>query len=285
MKRLLCILVSLLVTAASAVSAMGQAQITTKKEKLKDFPTKITKVVMSGNSIQDDAIRGAVKGSWFISPYEFCSMDEFKALMSKDEFYFLVPLQLKYKGETKEGVTMLTLLRGDKGVKGMSDMITVAEMPMCSADAPFTASAFMPAVIDIIQSYVGNSLVSGFKGIGRQAQPLSKAGGKEAYVISDDLAADASDFAAKDESAFSRPKLHIVSPAQADSIMLSASPDAIVAYIVAPEEPEKGSVSYKMLIDARTHELYGFKKGKVSSAKDRGFTRKELLKISSSLDK
>jgi hypothetical protein len=79
--------------------------------------------------------------------------------------------------------------------------------------------------------------------------------------------------------------MELCGPDEVDEVLSDAMDNALVAYIVAPEEPEKGSVSYKMLIDARTHELYYFKKRKISEASGRGFTRNEVLTFESIANK
>ncbi len=49
MKRFITIILFCIIS----VSAFAQAQIITKREKVKDFPTRITKVVLTGNEFKD----------------------------------------------------------------------------------------------------------------------------------------------------------------------------------------------------------------------------------------
>ena len=53
MKRFLTLLAALIIPLA----ALAQAQITTKKIKISDFPEKTTKVVLTGNALYDAAPR------------------------------------------------------------------------------------------------------------------------------------------------------------------------------------------------------------------------------------
>ena len=70
--------------------AWGQAQINTKKVKLSDFTQKVTKIVLSGNEFMDSAFKDEVTARWRISPYEFCTLNEFNALKTSGDYYFLL---------------------------------------------------------------------------------------------------------------------------------------------------------------------------------------------------
>ena len=77
MKKILILLV-----AALSIPALmaAQAQITTKKVKIEDFTEKVTKVVLSGNMFYDSTLKEAVREHWTISPYEFCSIEDFQEM-------------------------------------------------------------------------------------------------------------------------------------------------------------------------------------------------------------
>ena len=69
----------LIIIAASLMPMMAgaQAQINTKKVKISDFTQKITKVVLTGNDFYDLSLQDEVKARWRVSPYEFCTWEEF----------------------------------------------------------------------------------------------------------------------------------------------------------------------------------------------------------------
>ena len=103
------------------VSMFSQAQITTKKMKLEDFPEKVTKVVLSGNMFIDGAIEDAVKNRWAVSPYEFCSFQEFESLKGKEDYYFLMVVTGQFRKESGPGIEFLSLLKGGpEAEKGLS---------------------------------------------------------------------------------------------------------------------------------------------------------------------
>ena len=66
----------------------GQAQIDTKKMKICDFTQKVTKIVLTGNPLHDGCLKGDVAAKWNVSPFEFCTMEEYESLKSSDAYYF-----------------------------------------------------------------------------------------------------------------------------------------------------------------------------------------------------
>ncbi|MGM9766290.1 MAG: hypothetical protein ACI3ZO_08045 [Candidatus Cryptobacteroides sp.] len=273
MRRIISILAMLTI----GVGAYGQAQITTKKEKVKDFEVRTMKVVLTGNDFIDPAFKEAVKNTWTLSPFEFCTMDEFNRTMTSEEYYFLVPVKAQYKKEVFPGIRMLSLVKGRKGAKSIDDMLEVVSIPMCSADVPSgRETAMLPGIMDIIQSYVRKSLSSRFSSI--KSTVRKKPGGCKVYFagseISEALGEEALD-------KLRRKGARIVDDGEADSIFIEGMPGTAVSYLIAPEWPEKGSVCWKMVIDSRTHDLYLLKKQTLSGASDKGFQKSEISKFSS----
>jgi len=256
----------------AGIWAFAQAQITTKKEKLSDFPVKTMKVVLTGNDFIDPAFKEAVKNTWQLSPYEFCGMEEFNALKSNEDYYFLVPMKARFGKETKPGVMMLSLMKGRAGAEGMDDMLDVVSIPLCAADIPSgREAAIMPGLVDIIQGYVSKSLSSGFKGLRQYVR--HSLGGKKVYMAEGDLSSSAK------MGHRSKKRVEVVPDAVADSVFMDGGANAIVSYCVAPAFPEKGSVCWRMLIDARTHALHYYRRRGVSSEGEVGFRKQELRRI------
>ena len=73
MRRFIQILALAIAGLLLTTDALGQAQITTRREKLKDFTSKTTKVVLTGDEFLDEAVKESVAATWTVSPYEFCS--------------------------------------------------------------------------------------------------------------------------------------------------------------------------------------------------------------------
>ncbi len=273
MKRILTILVTLVL----AFPAFGQAQITTRKEKLSDFTVRTMKVVLSGNHFVDTALQEALNNTWNLSAFEFCTMKEFNALKTSEEYYFMVPVKVKYKKETAPGITMLTLVKGRATAKSINDMVEVVSMPICAADFPSgREAAILPGLVDIIQGYVSKSLDGNFTGLSSYVTPLGKSSGKRAYIAKDDIAPQAGE---SFQEELTKKNIVIADSEEVDSVFLSGDEDALISYVVAPEEPCKGSVCWKMLIDVRTHELFYYKKHTVVNEENVGFLKSDLKKI------
>lgn len=262
---------------AVSVSAFAQAQITTKKEKLKDFEVKTMKVVLTGNDFIDPALKEAVKNIWTLSPFEFSSMDEFNAMKGNGDYYFLVPVKAQYKKEVFPGVVTLTLVKGTAGAKDINDLLEVISIPMCSADVPSGREmAMLPGLVDVVQGYVRKSLLSSFLGL--KSCIRKKPGSCKVYIAENEISECVSEALVKE---LKEKTGRIVEDAVADSIFIEGESETAVSYLIAPAYPEKGSVCWKMVIDARTHELYYFKKQTVAKPSEKGFSKSELVNLSS----
>ncbi len=262
----------------------GQAQINTRKEKLKDFTSCITKVVLSGNDLQDEALRESVSSRWSLSPYEFCTAEEFNSLKTDSDYYFLLVTQMKEGKEEVPGIKMLTLVKGDPDAeKGIGDMLEVVSFPLCSATSPSGREmVMMPAFIDIIQEHTerqfsGNEMKA-FSGLNVYNRNASKLWNKRLYISSEDLGVQVDDklLSSLDEDV-------VIEDADAvDEIFANQTYNAAVTYVVAPSDPVKGSVCYKMIFDAYDHELYYFRKHKITENSGAGFLAKDIKDIKSS---
>ena len=101
MKKITAIVLAL----AFSVIAYGQAQITTKKVKIEDFMEKTIKVVTSGNMFFDQALKDEVMNRWRISPFEFCTLEEFETLKTDDSYYFMLVTKDRFKREKEAGLS------------------------------------------------------------------------------------------------------------------------------------------------------------------------------------
>lgn len=283
MKRIIQLIFVLMVMAPVALS--GQGQIHTKKYRLSDFGTKTTKVVLGGVPIIDDAIREEVKSRWSLSPYEFCTVEEYEKLKESPQYYFLLSSKGRFKKESEPGVVMLSIMKGGKD--GVSDptkeSLDVVSMPVAASASPSGREfTFMPAMIDLIQDYVEQAMGSekvGMSSIGGICVGLGRSSQKSVYICKDDIAPSVSE--AQKERLFSGEKMVLADEDTADEAF-SAAEDAVVSYVVAPASPEKGSYCYKMLIDAQTHELVYFERTAIKDENSVGFTLAELKKIANS---
>jgi hypothetical protein len=277
MKRILILMTAVLLP----MLAGAQAQINTKKIKIADFQEKVTKVVLTGNEFYDLALRDMIASGWTLSPYEFCTMEEFNTLKHNDDHYFLITADGKFKKENGPGLTFLTLVKGGKGAgTGISKMLEVVSIPIASAENPSGREfTFMPAFIDIIQDYTTaamNNDLNGYLGLGSNTENLKDVLNMEIIFAEDDMSSEV-DRAFMDLNFDS--DMMMTDDDTVDDIMENATPDKIISYTVAPDEPESGSYCYKMLIHPESHKLYYFRKHRISKKYGPGFLQEDILRI------
>ena len=82
MRRLFILITAVLLP----LLASAQAQINTKKVKIADFTEKTTKIVLTGNDFYDIKLRKEITAGWTLSPYEFCTLEEFNSLKTSDNY-------------------------------------------------------------------------------------------------------------------------------------------------------------------------------------------------------
>ena len=277
MKKLIILFAALIMP----LMAGAQAQITTKKVKLEDFTQKITKIVLNGNPFYDTSLKEEIAARWRISPYEFCTLEEFDKLKGNDRYYFLMLIQGQFRKETAPGLQFLSLAKGGQGAdKGIDEMLEVVSLPFASAEYPTGRElVFLPALLDIIQNYTLQAMENDFNaygGLSNTVQKLSKSSGMTIVFSEDDLNSMVSK--AVTDQMFDRTMI-LTDEDDADSYMLDNVSGTLVSYVVVPTEPMKGSYCYKMLIDAQTHELYYYRKHKISAKAGAGFLPEDIEKI------
>ena len=274
MKKLIILITALIMP----LMAGAQAQITTKKVKIEDFTQKVTKVVLNGNPFYDTSFKDEVAARWRISPYEFCTLEEFEGLKGNDTYYFLILTQGQFRKETAPGLQFISLVKGGQGAdKGIGDMLEVVSLPFASAEYPSGRELiFLPAFLDIIQNHTLEAMENDFNaygGLSNTAQKLGKAGNMDIVISEDDLNSLVSREMTDSEG------MTVTDEDDADSYMLDEVSGTLVSYVVAPSEPVKGSFCYKMLIDAQTHELYYYRKHKISPKAGVGFLPEDIERI------
>jgi hypothetical protein len=277
MKRVIIFIISLILPLAAG----AQAQINTKKVKISDFTQKITKVVLNGNAFYDTTMKDEIAARWRISPYEFCTLDEFETLKDDDQYYFLMSTFGQFKKETAPGLQFLTLVKGGKGAsEGIGEMLEVVSLPFASAEYPSGREfVFLPAFIDIIQNHTLESMekdISGYGGLGNYSINITKAGDIDIVFSEDDLnelVTESLRSRAFDEG------ITVTDEDEADQYILDNAAGTLVSYVVAPTEPVAGSYCYKMLIDAQTHKLYYFKRHRITNKFGPGFLPEDIERI------
>lgn len=276
MKKILLFFAFAIMTA----SAFAQAQIDTKKVKISDFTQKVTKVVLTGSALYDGVLQDEVAARWRISPYEYCTIDEFNSLKGSDKYYFLITTKGQFKKEAEPSLQFLTLVKGGSNAsKGIDEMLEIVSMPISSADDPSGRElVFLPVFLTIIQEYTLDSMdrdYSAYIGLSNYTSNISKASEKNIVFSENDIApnvemGDCASFNVTDEDS-------------ADEMIMNNAQNTLVSYVVAPAEPVNGSFCYKMLIDAQTYELYYYRKHRISAKSGAGFLPYDIRSINAAL--
>lgn len=280
MKRIIIAIATIFLT----IPASAQAQIDTKKVKISDFTQKVTKVVLNGNAFFDTTFQEEIAARWRISPYEFCTLEDFEALKDNDNYYFLMTTYGQFRKETAPGLQFLTLIKGGKGAdKGIGSMLEIVSLPFASAEYPSGRElVFLPAFLDIIQSHTLASMekdIKGYGGLASNNASLGKTDGIEVVISRDDLSKDVSE---EQIEMLEQKGVIITDEDDADLYMIDNVPGTMVSYVAVPSEPVAGSFCYKMLIDTQTHQIYYFKRHRIGKKAGAGFLPEDIDRIKAS---
>lgn len=277
MKRIIVATAALLLS----LMAWGQAQIDTKKVKISDFTQKITKVVLTGNMFYDGSLKSEIAAKWHVSPFEFCTMQEYEALKGDDNYYFLLTVQGQFRKESEPGLTFLSLVKGGKNAtEGIDEMLEIVSFPLASAEDPSGREyVFLPAVLDIIQNYALDSMendINAYTGLPNYTMNITKSGGMTIVFSEKDLSGEVTPQVRN--QCFDE-KVLVLEEEEADEYMSPEKSSTLVSYVVAPTSGKAGSYCYKMLIEPQTNTLYYFRKHKITKKAGPGFLAEDIRRI------
>ncbi len=264
------------ILAFAALFATAQAKLETKKFKISDLCERTMEIVLTGNPKVDAAYRDKVQDVWYISPYELCTAEQFEQRTKSKEYYFIVVTDNSFGKETSAGIKFLSMYKGDpKASGGVNGLYKITSIPFCSVDWGDGREAnAVPAMLNTLQQQALSILDKEFN-IGEIAWAKSKnALGKwpgKVLIADCDLAfqQDTAETAASDSY------VKITDPGTVTEAMENRE-DCLVGYVVAPGNPEKGSVCFTYLINTATYELYYMRKRNISPSSPAGFTKAEL---------
>lgn len=259
----------------------AQAQINTKKTKIADFTQKVTKVVMTGNMFYDGTLKDEIASRWRVSPYEFCTLEEFDALKTDDQYYFLMITEGQFRKESEPGLQFLSLVKGGKdAAEGIDKMLEIVSMPIASAEDPSGREiVFLPAFLDIIQNYSMDSMdkeINAYTGLSNYTINIANTKDMEIIFSEDDLSQEITQ-AVMDKNF--DPGIMAVSEEDADEYMIENAPKTLISYVAVPTDPVNGSYCYKMLIDTQSHKLYYYRKHKITAKWRPGFLFEDIKRI------
>ena len=271
----------MLVAAMMPLLAAAQAQITTKKIKISDFPEKTTKVVLTGNALYDAVLKEEIAARWRIAPYEFCTLQEFNELKGKNNYYFLLTTKGQFKTEGEPGLQFLTLVKGGEAAEnGINQMLEIVSLPIASADDPSGRElTYLPVFITIIQKYTQDSIdhdLNAYIGLSNYTKNLAETRTMNILIADTDLDPKMPQNA---KDLYLTGGVETADVDVVDKKLSNGAENTIISYVAAPTNPQMGSYCYKMLIDPQTYELYFFRKHRVTSKYGAGFADYDLRSI------
>ena len=248
-----------------------------------EFGTKITKVVIPSTKLSDLMLREAVSKGWRISPFEFCSLDDYHRLKNDPNFFFLLIQEGRYKKDSEPTIDYLTLERGGEfsGRRLIGPGRDIITLPLQSTlDETGQYLHLLPIYIDIIQNHiykVQQDISLAFKGPAIYSDRVSELRDKELLFSLDLINFTASETEFK--SFFNR-RVTVVDSDTIESAIVTNKRNAAVPVVITPEGSPNSSFCYKMIISTDTHELLFFRRHRITSRRSAGFTKEDIRKIS-----
>ncbi|MBO7396504.1 MAG: hypothetical protein J6Y31_04500 [Bacteroidales bacterium] len=271
---------SLILGLCLCLSLFAQGRVNTRKYILNDFTDKLTRVVLPGESLIGSTLREEVVNQWTASAFEFCTVEEFERDLSRDDFYFLVLADTRFKGEEAPGLTFLTLFKGTpEAAEDRSKLHEIISLPVCAADgASGRELVYLGAMVEAIQAFTLAAMESELTAYGRDDWfngNFSREGHtKRIWICEDDLAPQVQD---ADKEKFLDEDIFIASEDEVDSRFIDGGYNVLTSYVAAPSSAE--GYSYQMLFSADSRKLFYIQRHKLGKKKGPGFLPEDLKRI------
>ncbi len=273
---------TLFLTLILATGITAQIKLLPKKENLKDFTAKTTKIVLAGdNSFLDLLLKDAVSKNWYLSPFEYCTFEEFNKIKTDSSFYFLVRVNGQHSKESEPAMEFLSLLKGgpeaEKGLNAMPEILSLPLQPI--NDDSGKIFAFLPAYVKIVQAHVLKVIrndLSAYVGMSTYTDGIDGATDRTILFNENDFAfkLDNNDFEAKFKG-----KGRVVSEKATEEAISNGKANTLVTLVVAPVINQRGSYCYKMIISTDSNELFFFRKHKITNKNGKGFLSEDYRRI------
>lgn len=263
------------------LTALAQGRVSTKKYMIADFSDKITKVVLPGSDVLDGALRQEVVNCWTLSPFEFCTTQDFERLKKSADYYFLLVGSTMFKGEMAPSLQFLTLVKGGpEAGEGTSGMHEVISLPLAAAGSSSGRElVYLGAMINSIQEFTEAAMTSE-KNAYLGTEWFNAAYRREGKMMTIWMSEGDLEASVKDPSRFLDEDFRIVPEDDSDQKFISGAFNTLCSYVVAPLFPAEGaSMCYNMLFEANSRRLVYISRHKITAGKGAGFLAKDLKKI------
>lgn len=265
-----------------AVPTFSNGQILSKKEDLKDLNSKTLMVVLENNSMIDLTLRQAVEKEWTLSKIEFCDLDRFEKIKTDTSYYFLMRVKGIFKKEREPSIEFLSLLKGgEDAYMGLDKMYDVLTLPFQYIDDPDGyIIPYIDAYINVIQAHVvrvQKKKIAATLGISWYSNRLQELRGKRVLVNKLDLN---SNVTVDEANRILGNGGKVVDEDEIYEAIDNKKGETAYTICIGPEEGDRyGSYCYKMVISADSHDIYYYRKQKITSKNSKGFLPEDLKKI------
>ncbi len=253
-----------------------------KKDNIRDFQSRTTKIVLTQpDSMMDLLLRDAIEADWYLSPFEFCSWEDFQRLKSDSTYYFLLRANGQHSKENEPAMEFLTLVKGgsaaEKGLDAMPEILTLPLQPIQESEGRIFS--FLPAYVRIIQAHVLKVIRENrnhFSGVSDYAEGID--GNKTLNLLfeQDDFAYEVADSTLQAQF---KGKARMATVEEIDAALTAGTPNTCVSLVLAPTINQRGSYCYKMIIRADTYELLFFRKHKINARNGAGFLQEDIRRL------
>lgn len=253
-----------------------------KKGNIRDFQSKTTKIVLpQPDSMIDLLLRDAIEANWYLSPYEFCSWEDFERLKTDSSYYFLIRINGQHNSENEPAMEFLTLLKGGAAAeKGMDAMPEVLTLPLQSIQAnDGRVFPFLPAYIRITQAHVLKVIRENrnhFAGLADYANGIDNNDQLTIFFGQDDFAYEVSDSTLQAQF-YGHARL--ATTQEIEAALAAGNPNTCVSLVLYPEVNQRGSYCYKLIIRADTYDLLFYRKHKINSRNGLGFISEDIRRM------
>lgn len=265
------------------IKQFEEQKIESGREYYGDIPYRMTKVVIAGdNSMTDLIFKNAVEESWNISPFEFCSYEEFDLIKTDTNYFFLMRLDKKHRSENDPAMEFVCYLKGnEKAADNISAMPELIALPLFPEnDGSDRIYSYLPAYMNIIQNYL-QKIVDGRAYPSKRGviQPgvFEKNRNTKVLLRKGDLVYRPT---MQEFERMFRGRAEEVNQEAIDLALADGTPNTLVSLVVAPSEIFGKAYCYKMVISADTHELLYWKRHRLTPKKGAGFLKADLKRIS-----
>ncbi len=272
----------LLLSLSFSSGVFAQKFIRETRNTFTGFGAKITKVVIPSNTLPDMVLRDAVNKGWRISPFEFCTVEEYERLKGDTSYFFLMRVDGRYKKDLEPKIEYLTLLQGGPEVKrGTYNNKNIITLPIQEAEDVSGANLhLLPIYIDVIQNHIykiQKDVTLAFKGNSFYADRVTEVKDKKLLVAAEFLSFTPAETEIQD---LFKGKAQLVSQEDVEDAVMANKENTVVTILIKPRGNSRGSYCYKMLIGTDSHDLLFFRRHKISLLLPAGFTREDIRKIS-----